>query len=67
VRGFAQVLGVRYGMFIAVCIGPVTAREAKTQGFTVRRIARPHTVDGLVTAVEAALERPRRRGIVDWT
>jgi uroporphyrinogen-III synthase len=67
VRGFAKVLGRRYGMFIAVCIGPVTAHEAKEQGFTVRRIARPHTVDGLVTAVETALQRPRRRGIVDWT
>ena len=64
VRGFGNVLGRRYGMFVAVCIGPVTAREAKAQGFTVRRIARPHTVDGLVAAVEAALQGPRRRGIV---
>jgi uroporphyrinogen-III synthase len=67
VRGFAKVLGRRYGSFISVCIGPVTAREAKAQGFTVRRIARPHTVDGLVAAVETALSRPRRHGIVDWT
>ena len=67
VRGFAEVLGLRYGRFISVCIGPVTAREAKAQGFTPRRLARPHTVAGLVAAVEAALSRPRRRGIVDWT
>jgi uroporphyrinogen III methyltransferase/synthase len=67
VRGFARVLGRRYGSFIAVCIGPVTAREARANGFTVRRVASPHTIDGLVRAVERALARPRRRGIVDLT
>jgi uroporphyrinogen-III synthase len=67
VRGFANVLGRRYGSFISVCIGPVTAREAQAQGFAVRRIARPHTIEGLVDAVERALLRPRRRGIVDLT
>jgi uroporphyrinogen-III synthase len=66
VRGFADVLGRRYGSFIAVCIGPVTAREARTRGFPVRRVASPHTIDGLVVAIERAVERPRRRGIVDW-
>jgi uroporphyrinogen-III synthase len=67
VRGFANVLGRRYGSFLAVCIGPVTAREARANGFPVRRVANPHTIDGLVDAVERALIRPRRRGIVDWT
>jgi uroporphyrinogen-III synthase len=67
VRGFAGVLGRRYGSFIAVCIGPVTAREARDRGFPVRRVASPHTIDGLVDALERALSRPRRRGIVDWT
>jgi uroporphyrinogen-III synthase len=67
VRGFANVLGRRYGTFIAVCIGPVAAAAAREQGFEVRRIARPHTIGGLVEAVELALARPRRRGIVDWT
>jgi uroporphyrinogen-III synthase len=67
VRGFANVLGRRYGSFIAVCIGPVTAREARSQGFPVRRVASPHTIEGLVGAVERALIRPRRRGIIDWT
>jgi uroporphyrinogen-III synthase len=67
VRGFANVLGRRYGSFIAVCIGPVTAREARTRGFPIRRVASPHTIGGLVDAVERALIRPRRRGIVDWT
>ena len=67
VRGFANVLGRRYGSFIAVCIGPVTAHEARERGFSPRRIANPHTIDGLVDAVEQALSGPRRRGIVDWT
>jgi uroporphyrinogen-III synthase len=67
VRGFANVLGMRYGTFIAVCIGPVTAAAAREQGFAVRRIASPHTIGGLVEAVERALARPRRRGIIDWT
>lgn len=67
VRGFANVLGKRYGSFIAVCIGPVTAREARAQGVRVRRVARPHTIEGLVRAVEQALSRPRRRGLIDRT
>jgi hypothetical protein len=45
----------------------VTAREARAQGFGVRRVARPHTIAGLLLAIERALERPRRRGIVDLT
>ena len=67
VRGFADVLGRRYGSFISVCIGPVTAREARERGFSPRRVAKPHTIEGVVDAVEQALSRPRRRGIVDWT
>ncbi len=67
VRGFAGVLGRRYGHFRVVCIGPVTAREARRQGFRVRRVASPHTVDGLVEAIERSLQRPRERGIIDWT
>jgi uroporphyrinogen-III synthase len=42
-----------------VCIGPVTAREARAAGLPVAAVARPHTVDGLVEAVERAL-RSRR-------
>lgn len=67
VRGFAGVLGRRYGTFRVVCIGPVTAKEARRQGFRVRRVATPHTVDGLVEAIEHSLERPRTRGIRDRT
>jgi uroporphyrinogen-III synthase len=44
----------------AVCIGPVTAAAARNAGFRVVAVARPHTIDGLVAAVERAL-KPRRR------
>jgi len=42
-----------------VCIGPVTAREARAQGITVHAVADPHTTDGLVRALERALAHRR--------
>ena len=51
VRGFAQTAGVPNGPRV-VCIGPVTAEAAKRAGFTMDAIAEPHTVDGIVRAVE---------------
>jgi uroporphyrinogen-III synthase len=48
-----------------VCIGPVTAREAREHGLRVHAVASPHTIEGLVAAVERALRtrtgRARRR------
>jgi uroporphyrinogen-III synthase len=38
-----------------VCIGPVTAEAARRAGFTVNGVARPHTIEGLVAAVERVL------------
>ncbi len=62
VRGFVAQLGEVRGAPRVVCIGPVTAREARAYGFTVHAVARPHTVEGLVAALERVLgERPNLR------
>jgi uroporphyrinogen-III synthase len=58
VRGFVGALGAVRGNPRVVCIGPVTAREARAHGLGVHAVASPHTVEGLVAAVERAL-RPR--------
>jgi uroporphyrinogen-III synthase len=55
VRGFVRAMGVVRGNPKVVCIGPVTAREAREHGLRVHAVADPHTVDGLVGAVERAL------------
>jgi uroporphyrinogen-III synthase len=67
VRGFHDALGLRWGRFRVVCIGPITAREARRMLGAVHAVARPHTIAGLVEAVERALRHGRPRGIVDWT
>jgi uroporphyrinogen-III synthase len=46
-----------------VSIGPVTANEARRHGMHVAAVARPHTVDGLVVAVEGAVARRRPASI----
>jgi len=64
VRGFVRALGAAKGSPKVVCIGPVTAREARAHGFPVAAVADPHTMEGLVAAVERALAtraRARRR------
>ena len=55
VRGFVRAMGVVKGNPKVVCIGPVTAREAREHGLRVHAVADPHTVDGLVSAVERVL------------
>jgi uroporphyrinogen-III synthase len=60
VRGFVGALGAVRGTPKVVCIGPVTAKEARAHGLTVHAVARPHTFEGVVDAVERAL-RPRTR------
>ena len=62
VRGFVRALGAVRGAPKVVCIGPVTAREARAHGLTVHAVANPHTVEGLVEATERALT-PRRRAV----
>ncbi len=64
VRGFVRALAgppvtTMAGEPRFVCIGPVTAREARADGFRVSAVARPHTVEALAAAVERAV-RPRR-------
>jgi uroporphyrinogen-III synthase/uroporphyrinogen III methyltransferase/synthase len=51
VEGFVRLAGVVNGPKV-VCIGPVTAQAARVAGFRVHAIARPHTVEGLVSALE---------------
>jgi uroporphyrinogen-III synthase len=55
VRGFVRAMGAVRGNPKVVCIGPVTAREAREHGLRVHAVANPHTVEGLVDAVERAL------------
>lgn len=57
VRGFIGALRVVRGAPKVVCIGPVTAKEARALGLTVHAVARPHTIEGLVEALERALAR----------
>jgi uroporphyrinogen-III synthase len=59
VRGFVGALGTVGGAPKVVCIGPVTAKEAREHGLTVHAVAKPHTMEGLVSALERVLP-PRR-------
>jgi uroporphyrinogen-III synthase len=52
VRGFVGALGSVTGSPRVVCIGPVTAKEARAHGLPVHAVADPHTTDGLVAALE---------------
>jgi len=52
VRGFVRAGGTIGRRSKVVCIGPVTAKEARAHGITVHAVADPHTTDGLVTALE---------------
>ena len=55
VEGFVNALSVAKGHPKVVCIGPVTARAARDHGLRVTAVADPHTVAGLVDAVERSL------------
>jgi uroporphyrinogen-III synthase len=62
VRGFVRALAGPPATTVAgepkiVCIGPVTAAEARTLGMDVAATADPHTVAGLVRATELAFAR----------
>jgi uroporphyrinogen-III synthase len=55
VRGFVGVAGALKGAPKVVCIGPVTAKEARAHGLRVHAVADPHTTEGLVAALERVL------------
>lgn len=55
VRGFVGALGAMRGSPKVVCIGPVTAREARERGLVVHAVARPHTIEGVAAALERVL------------
>jgi uroporphyrinogen-III synthase len=55
VRGFANAVGDVRGDPKVVCIGPVTAREARAHGWEVAAVAEPHTMEGLIAALDRAL------------
>jgi uroporphyrinogen III methyltransferase / synthase len=55
VQGFVRVLGGARGTPKVVCLGPVTAAAARRAGLRPAVVARPHTIDGLVAALERAL------------
>jgi uroporphyrinogen-III synthase len=59
VRGFVGAMGVVRGDPKVVSIGPVTAKEAREHGLRVSAVARPHTIEGLVAALERALRASR--------
>ena len=50
-RGFARLAG-RPAKPRYACIGPVTAKAAREAGFTVDVIAVPHTIEGLIAALD---------------
>jgi uroporphyrinogen-III synthase len=64
VDGFAQMAasaGLATGTLPKiVCIGPVTARAATDRGMEVAGVARPHTIDGLIAALERVLPATAR-------
>lgn len=55
VRGFVGAAGRIVGSPKVVCIGPVTSKEARARGLPVHAVARPHTIDGVVAALERVL------------
>ena len=69
VRGFVDALGgeaireASGGPPRVVCIGPVTAAAARDAGLRPAAVARPHTLEGLLEALERALFRARPRDL----
>lgn len=61
VRGFVSATrslpaGLKY-----ICIGPVTAKQARTKGINVAAVAKPHTMEGMVEALERVFAKADNR------
>ena len=54
-RGAEAIGGSSGGPPKMVCIGPVTAAAARDAGLRPAAVAKPHTIDGLIAALERAL------------
>jgi uroporphyrinogen-III synthase len=52
VRGFVSATRTLPAGLKYVCMGPVTAKQARTQGINVAAVAKPHTMEGMVEALE---------------
>jgi uroporphyrinogen III methyltransferase/synthase len=57
VTNFCAAVGVPSPQPLVVSIGPVTSERAIALGLRVDAEADPHTIDGLVAAVTAALRK----------
>jgi uroporphyrinogen-III synthase len=57
VRGFVRALGGAQGAPKVISIGPVTSAAAREAGLRPAAVAEPHTIDGLVAALERTLGR----------
>ncbi len=65
VLGFVRCAGADLGQAgeprpLVVCIGPVTAEQARASGLPVDAEADPHTIEGLVAALESVFDRARK-------
>ncbi|MBP7985742.1 uroporphyrinogen-III synthase [Candidatus Microthrix sp.] len=58
VTGFLSRFGGKAVPRLVVCIGPIAADTARRAGFTVDAVARPHSLDGLVSALIGLLVAP---------
>jgi uroporphyrinogen-III synthase len=61
VRGFIGAVRVVRGNPKVVCIGPVTAKEARARGLRVAAVAEPHTIEGVVAALERVFAKKEVR------
>ncbi len=51
---FCELIGKDRMPELVICIGPTTAAAAESHGVAVSAIANPHTIDGLMTALQTA-------------